>query len=109
MRFKMKKNRLIKKINSKITRKEIELHIQGYTLDFCQLPNERSLLCLQDNMLFPMAGLTITLMDQSYDSLQKSFIYIHTIDSDCGYKGLLIANKICFLNSEEIENNDLKY
>jgi len=104
----MKKYQFTKKINSKITRKEIELHIQGYILDFCQLHNERSLLCLQDNMLFPMESLTITLMDQSYDSLQKSYIYIHTIDSDCGYKGLLIADKICFLNSAEVENSDLQ-
>lgn len=85
-----------KKLNSSITNKVIELHNTGYDHDF-QLTAQQHLLCLQDNRLFNFDNVLVRLIDQGYDNLSHSFKYIHTIDTGCGQKGILLTSKIATL------------
>ena len=86
----------IRKLNSSLTNKVIELHNTGYDQDF-QLQGQKHLLCLQDNRLFNFDNVLVRLIDQGYDNLSHSFKYIHTIDTGCGQKGILLTSKIAIL------------
>jgi hypothetical protein len=89
----------VRKLNSSLTNKVIELHNTGYDHDF-QLQGQQQILCLQDNRLFNFDNVLIRLIDQGYDNLSHSFKYLHTIDTGCGQKGILMAGKIATLIGE---------
>jgi len=79
------------RINSQLTRRIIDLHDQGYGLDF-GINQCRGIVCLQDNREFGLAGVQVRIVDQVYDQFSHSYKYIHTIQTSCGEQGLLIAD-----------------
>lgn len=81
------------KINSSITRKVIELHNIGYIFDF-QILNQQDVICLQDNNHFPKENVQVKMMGQGYDLFSHSFKYVHTIETSCGKRGLLLADQV---------------
>jgi len=86
------------RLNSSLTRKVISLHQNGYTTDFFRINNDQ-LQCLQTCETFRLSELQIYLIDCEYDLLTQSYQYIHTIETEIGYCGLLITNGIMPLNN----------
>ncbi|WP_142530143.1 hypothetical protein [Pedobacter westerhofensis] len=82
-----------RKVNGSITRKVIELHNIGYVFDFLML-DQQELICLQDNKHFQKENVNVKVMGQGYDLFSHSFKYIHTIETSCGKRGLLLAEKV---------------
>jgi hypothetical protein len=93
----MKKHSL-KKLNSSLTNWVIRLHQIGYTDDFLPLKSGE-VQCAQNGENFAIKDLRVSLIDCSYDMLTGSCQYIHTIDTQVGYRGLLITNRILGLSS----------
>ena len=93
----MKKHSL-KKLNSSLTNWVIRLHQIGYTDDFLPLKSG-AVQCAQNGENFAIKDLRVSLIDCSYDMLTGSYQYIHTIDTQVGYRGLLITNRILGLSS----------
>ncbi|WP_316829827.1 hypothetical protein [Pedobacter aquatilis] len=87
-----------RKLNSEITNWVIILHERGYINDFHSLNHEK-LQCAQNGECFPILELNIHLIDCSYDILNQNYKYIHTIETQAGYRGLLIINGLLPLNS----------
>jgi hypothetical protein len=83
-----------KKLNHTITSRVIDLHGQGYTNDFLPIKDE-TFVCLQNSENFAIADLYIKVIDQGFDQLTKTYKYIHTIETETGAKGLLVADFIC--------------
>ena len=79
--------------NCLLTKKIIDLHKQGYTYDF-HVINQDEIVCDQDNSTHYLRCVMIRIIDQCYDVMSHTYKYVHTIDTPCGYKGLLITNKI---------------
>jgi len=79
--------------NCSLTKKIIRLHSSGYTLDF-YIANDDQIICTQDNSRHNFMHVIINVADQCYDVISHSFKYIHTIETPCGHKGLLMADKI---------------
>jgi hypothetical protein len=73
---------------------------KGYTYDF-RLQKDNQLLCLQNNKTFSGEKVKVGLADLCYDYTTHDCKYVHTIDSACGIKGLLVAEKI-YLPDREI-------
>jgi hypothetical protein len=90
------------RINNTITRKVIELHDCGYVFDF-QLSDHQRILCLQENGYISIENVLVKLVDMGYDQLSDSFKYIHTIETCCGKKGLLLADRIAGLGLSLID------
>ncbi|MDB5023414.1 MAG: hypothetical protein JWP78_1169 [Mucilaginibacter sp.] len=80
-------------INRSITKKVIELHNSGYVFDFL-IADSLEIICLQDNRYFLFENVLIKIVDQGYDLLSRSYKYIHTIETYCGDKGLLLNDAI---------------
>ncbi|RFZ92419.1 hypothetical protein D0C36_13405 [Mucilaginibacter conchicola] len=72
----------------------IALHGLGYTEDFLPL-NGNTFVCLQNNQNFAIDDLYIRVIDRGFDTITRSYKYIHTIDTPNGEKGLLIADAAC--------------
>jgi len=83
----------LKQLNRCITKQVISLHHNGYTSDFLRIGKEQ-VQCLQTGELFLLSGLQICLIDCAYDLLTQSYQYIHTIETEIGYRGLLVTNGI---------------
>lgn len=93
-------NRLIKAkenvcrlVNHQLTRKLINLHNRGYELDF-NLLNDHRLVCVQDGQCFSEEGLTVRIVDQVYDFITDSYKYLHTVETSCGKKGIMLIEGI---------------
>jgi hypothetical protein len=71
----------------------MQLHQAGYLSDFC-ISDRNQLSCLQDGRQICPAGASIKLIDQCYDQFSQTFKYIHTVDTACGSRGLLVAEAI---------------
>ena len=80
-------------VNHRLTRKLILLHNAGYDLDFILLSNHR-LLCVQDEQCYSESILTIKTVDQVHDCITNSFKYLHTVETACGKKGILLIEGI---------------
>ena len=76
-----------------MTQKIIEMHGKGYELDF-QIVEDPSVVCLQDNVAYSLERVQIRVVDQCFDRGSKRFQYIHTIETACGRKGLLVHESI---------------
>jgi len=94
--YSMKKQSLKKK-NESLTNWVIILHQTGYINDFFPF-NNGEVQCVQNGENFPIKDLRVILIDCCYDLLTRSFRYIHTIDTEAGYRGLLITNRIVGLS-----------
>lgn len=84
---------LCRRVNCLLTKKIIELHSLGYEFDF-RLLNAQEVICVQDNRKYHPSNMQVKVTDQVFDFLSHSYKYIHTIDTDCGTKGLLIIEGI---------------
>lgn len=91
----------LKKLNRSLTNWVISLHQKGYTDDFLPV-NKEKVQCLQSGENFAIQDLRISLVDCSYDLLTHTYQYIHTIDTQVGYRGLLITNGILPLTSQAV-------
>ena len=90
------------RLNHAIARRVIILHDLGYEFDF-QIFTHQSVICLQDNNCTATKDLLVKLVDMGYDQLSHSFKYIHTVETTCGKKGLLLAEKIAGLDFRNIK------
>jgi hypothetical protein len=83
-----------KRLNGRITKRVIELHEKGYSMDF-QSISKHYYLCLQDSFGFAIDDLVIVVIDQIFDRFSKTYKYIHTVESTTGCKGVLLSDNIC--------------
>lgn len=83
-----------RKLNNALTMRVIDLHDKGFTNDFLPMKDQH-FLCLQDEVDFSADDLNITVVDQAFDQLTKTYKYIHTIETVNGSKGLLVCDMIC--------------
>ncbi|MES2650661.1 MAG: hypothetical protein V4663_02920 [Bacteroidota bacterium] len=83
----------IKKLNSVITKRVIELQDQGYLYDFMFLGKQK-FICLQDSVCFHAPDVSIKVIDQVYDQFSNCYKYIHAIETASGYKGVLLEEEI---------------
>lgn len=88
-----------KKLNRTLTDWVISLHQRGYTDDFVPV-NAEKVQCLQDGENFAIRDLRVNLVDCGYDLLTHTYQYIHTIDTQVGYRGLLITNGILTVHAQ---------
>lgn len=89
----MKNGSYCYRVNSRLTDKVIQLHNNGFEVDFSLL-NKATLVCLQDNRCFYNQQACVRLIDQVFDFISHSYKYIHTVETSCGTKGLLIIEGI---------------
>lgn len=80
-------------VNSRLTKKLIALQAKGYEYDFNLLRN-RKLSCLQDDECFAEECLSVTVVDQVYDFITGTYKYLHTVETACGKKGILLIEGI---------------
>ncbi len=83
----------IKKLNSVITKRVIELQDQGYLYDFMFLGKQK-FICLQDSVCFHAPDVSIKVIDQVYDQFSNCYKYIHAIETASGCKGVLLEEEI---------------
>lgn len=83
----------IKKINSLITKRVIELQDQGYLYDFMCVEKQK-FVCLQDSVCFHSPDVSIRLVDQVYDQFSNCYKYIHAVETSTGHKGLMLEEGI---------------
>jgi len=77
-------------MNSQLSKKVIDLHNKGYELDFV-VDEGGQLVCLQNNHEFESCSTLVTLVLQGLDHYSGRYKYIHTIETVCGDKGLLLS------------------
>ena len=82
-------------VNSQLTKLIISYHERGYTEDF-YVDNLSRRLYIQGNRSYHCSSYVIAVISQCYDSLTKDFKYIHTIETFCGIRGLLISTELQF-------------
>jgi len=80
-------------VNKDLTKRLIKLHTKGYDLDFCMTCTDY-LTCVQNQKRFACEGITIRVVDQVYDFMTNSYKYVHTIDTACGRKGIMVMEGI---------------
>jgi hypothetical protein len=91
-------------MNCTLTKMIIYLHERGFTQDFCLAENPiRLYSALDPNISFP--SFSVLVINQFYDQLTNQYIYIHAIETHCGFKGLLLSNTIFF--SPDYRSTDL--
>ncbi len=83
----------IRKRNSLITKRVIELQDKGYLFDFMSLGKQK-FVCLQDSVCFQSPDVSIKLIDQVYDHFSNCYKYIHSVETSTGHKGLLLEEGI---------------
>lgn len=81
-------------MNGRITRRVIELHEKGYSMDFQSL-SKHDYLCLQNSYGFAIDDLVIVVIDQIFDRISRTFKYIHTVETTTGDKGVLLSDTVC--------------
>src|ERR1700749_1325938 len=72
-----------------MTRKVIAFHSRGYTYDF-SVTNDHQIVCIQNERLFTIEQVMVTLIDQSYDEITFCYKYLHLVETCCGDKGILV-------------------
>jgi hypothetical protein len=90
-----KPNIRMRMVNSELTKLIISCHEQGYTEDFFIDTHSRRV----RNQASPEVDyhwFTITVVNQCYDSLTQGYKYIHTVETLCGIKGLLVCPNVQF-------------
>ena len=79
-------------VNQKITQRIISLHKQGYVVDF-QLGNHHNIICNDEEPYPVFRDFSIRIIDLCFDQLSNSYKYLHAIETECGKKGLLLADE----------------
>jgi hypothetical protein len=85
----MKEQHKSSKINVDLSLIIMSVYAGGYILDFQDVDSQ--FVCLQNNRLFPAAGLQISIKGRYYDQLSKSVKDVYADTS--GMKGLMLSNK----------------
>lgn len=80
-------------VNKELTQRLIKLHANGYDLDFCMTCNEY-LTCAQTQERFNCDSIIIKVVDQVFDFITNSYKYVHTVDTGCGCKGIMVMEGI---------------
>jgi len=80
-------------VNKELTHRLIKLHANGYDLDFCMTCNDY-LTCVQNQERFTCESIIINVVDQVYDFISNSYKYVHTVDTSCGCKGIMVMEGI---------------
>ena len=93
--------------NCSLTKKIIRLHNEGYTFDFHVISNDQ-IICIQDGTIHCFLCTAINVLDQCYDVITHTYKYVHTIETACGYKGLLVADRIYTALSIAAKQESLK-
>jgi len=86
-------NDFVRLVNKEFTKTLIRLHNQGYDLDF-YMDSKGSLVCAQNGELFPCEYVGVELVNQVYDFIANIFKYVHTVDTVCGTKGIMVMECI---------------
>jgi len=76
-------------VNKQLTRQLIKLHSLGYDLDFYMNSNNH-LTCIQNGEQFSCECIIVKLVNQVYDFTANAFKYVHTVDTACGRKGIML-------------------
>jgi hypothetical protein len=71
----------------------INLHQDGYSYDFSML-KDHNFLCIQDNRVFAHEEVRTTYVNEYYDTVAGCYKFVHAVETYCGLKGLLIADKM---------------
>lgn len=79
-------------VNHKITKHIITLHSQGYVADF-QIGRNRNIICNDEEPYPIFRDFSIRIIDICFDQLSGSYKYLHTIETECGKKGLLLTDE----------------
>jgi hypothetical protein len=83
------------RINNSFTKGIIDLHCKGYELDFQLAGDTDKLICAEHT--FPVSTpYDILEINQYYDQVTHGFKYVHAIETYCGLKGILVADRILF-------------
>lgn len=80
------------KKNGRITNRVIELQERGFDLDF-QLLGGKEVLCIQNNIVFKIDNLEILVLEQAYDQFSHSQMFIHSVETFEGLRGILLSEK----------------
>ncbi len=78
-----------RRVSIDLTRRVIELHGKGYELDFSVTADHR-IRCNQDDRVFTVDQVLISLIDQRFDHANNGYQYIHAVETCCGDKGILV-------------------
>jgi len=89
-------NDFVRLVNKEFTKTLIRLHSKGYDLDF-YMDGRGGVVCAQNGEQFPCQIVAVRLVDQVYDFITNSFKYVHTVDTACGTKGLMVIECIYHL------------
>ena len=82
-----------KKIKNSVADAVITLHQNGYHQDFSVM-EDHNYLCLQNNKLYTPEQVNSAFIDEFYDRFTCTYKFIHTIETCCGTKGLMISDKM---------------
>lgn len=80
-------------VNKELTNRLIWLHAKGYDHDFCMTCNGY-LTCLQNQQQFACYSAIIKVVCQVYDFITYSYKYVHTVETACGCKGIMVVEGI---------------
>ncbi|MES2112173.1 MAG: hypothetical protein V4577_25675 [Bacteroidota bacterium] len=80
-------------VNKELTHRLIKLHSKGYDLDFCMTCNDY-LTCVQNQERYTCDSIIIRVVDQVFDFISNSYKYVHTVDTACGCKGIMVMEGI---------------
>ena len=81
------------KFNAKIARRVMEFHSKGFINDFFE-EGEHNLVSLQSSYEIARGQAYIKLIDQCPHKPENDFIYLHTVETTEGEKGLLLSRQI---------------
>ena len=84
-------------INRPVTKRLIDLHEKGFVYDF-YVKDACSITCAQDGLNFLKHETLIELIDLGYDQLSNAYTYVHSVDTFCGYKGIMMSAEILCTN-----------
>jgi len=95
-------------VNHEITKRIISLHNQGYVVDF-QIGRNRNIICNDEDPYPIFRDFTIKIIDLCFDQLSGSYKYLHAIETECGKKGLLLADEPLSPPVLEFRNADFAF
>jgi len=81
------------KFNGRIARRVMELHTRGFDNDFFER-GENTLVSMQSLHETMSGQAEVRLVDQCPKLPGNSFVYLHTVETSDGEKGLLITDRI---------------
>lgn len=79
-------------VNQRLTKRIIALHESGYVLDF-RFEQTTGTICMEE-VDYPLyENFHCCLVDQCFDEFSCSYRYLHTVETFCGRKGLLLSDR----------------